>query len=82
MCKRCLKNIDTDITIFVQYLDHDNNYSNNYNQDSNSGYDSNLNDGLLEPYLSDYNDLQINEIGNHNKNEDNKILDDYNIKNS
>ena len=35
----------------------------------------------MDQYLSDENDLQINEISNKNNNKDNKILDDDNIKN-
>ena len=35
----------------------------------------------MEPYLSDDNDLQVIERGNHTNNEDNNILYDDNIKN-
>ena len=34
----------------------------------------------MEPYLSDYNDLKINQRSNHTNNEDNNILDDDNIE--
>ena len=80
MCKRCFENIHTDITTFVQYSNHDNNYSNNENEASGAGSDSNLDDELLETYILDDNDLHMNERGNHTNNEDNNILDDDNTE--
>ena len=68
MCKWCFENIDTDITNFFQYSDHDKNSSNIKNEASDADSDSNSYDELLEPYISYDNDLPINEIGNHTNN--------------
>ena len=81
VCKKFLESIDTDITTFVQYPDYDYNSSNNENEDSDAGSDSNSDDELLDPYLSNDNNLQNNERGNHTNNEGNNILDDDNTKN-
>ena len=68
MCTRCFENIDTDILTFFQSSDHDNNSINSDNKYSYSYSDYNSYDELLEPYISYYNDLYINERGNHTNN--------------
>ena len=64
-----------------QCPEHDKNSSNNCNKYSDAGSDYNSYDELLEPYILDYNDIHINERGNHTNNEYNFILDDDNIEN-
>ena len=81
MRKGWFENIDTDITTFFQSSDLDYNHSNHENEASNADSDYNSDDELLDPYLSDDNDLQINERGNRTNNEENNILDDDNTDN-
>ena len=59
------KNIDTDITNFVQSSYHYHNYSNNYNEASGTYYYSNSDGELLEPYISYDNGKQTNKGGKH-----------------
>ena len=80
MCKRYFESIDTDITTFAQSSDDDKNYINTKNEASDIDYDSNSDDKLLDPHLSDDNDLYMNERCNHTNNKDNNILDDDNIE--
>ena len=68
MCERWFQNIDTDLPTFFQSSDHDKSSSNNENEASDEYSDSNSNDELFDPYLSDDNDLQMNEGCNHTNN--------------